>query len=111
MSDTHSPFDWSKRHDYNWLLDDGITKMRSIVEPQLPYTPSLFQLQNTARLLMGQDVLCISATGDGKSSLIYLYTLVRKGTMAVVISPTNSLEADMVSCFKSYVLYSFLVIH
>ncbi|KAI0071657.1 P-loop containing nucleoside triphosphate hydrolase protein, partial [Panus rudis PR-1116 ss-1] len=81
----------------DWLSSEGIERVRSIVSKRVPYEPSSFQLQNTARLLNGQDVLCVTATGDGKTALIYMYTMVREGSIAVVLSPTNSLEADMVN--------------
>ncbi|KAI0077319.1 hypothetical protein K474DRAFT_1752134 [Panus rudis PR-1116 ss-1] len=97
MAPSKPSFDWSKQRDYKWSSDEGIKHLRDITQPFLPYTPSEFQLENTARLLLGEDVVCVTATGDGKTALIYLYTIARPGTMSIVISPTNSLEADMVN--------------
>ena len=68
MSAIPPPFNWSKRLEYNWYSMEGIEKLR----PSLPYDPDSFQLRCTARIMNGQDVLCLSATGDGKLALIYL---------------------------------------
>ncbi|PSS06893.1 hypothetical protein PHLCEN_2v3495 [Hermanssonia centrifuga] len=48
---------------------------------------------------MGEDVLCVSATGDGKSALMYMYSMVHDDTMTLVVSPTNALEVDMINNF------------
>ena len=45
----------------------------------------------------GLDVLCLSAMGDGKSALIYLASIAQKGTITLVVCPTNFLESDLVS--------------
>ena len=89
--------DWSRRTEYNWNTLEGIDRLRTVVRRRVPYEPSDFQLQNTAKLLSGQDVLCISATGDGKSALLYMYPMVREDTITIVISPTNALESDLKS--------------
>jgi superfamily II DNA helicase RecQ len=47
-------------------------------------------------ILNGMDVVCITATGDGKSDFILFPALARKEMINIVIEPTNSLESDMV---------------
>ena len=61
-----------------------------------------------------QDVLCLCATGDSKSALIYLASIARKGTITLVVCPTNFLESDLVHltnylCKLSYFLAKFQV--
>ena len=105
MSTIPPPFDWSKRLEYNWCTVEGIEKLWRLIGPSLPYDPALFQLGCTARMMKGQDVLCLSATGDSKSTLIYLASIARKGTIILVVYPTNFLESDLV-CPTNY-LYKF----
>ena len=57
----------------DWLSEEGQARLRDILEPLLPYKPESWQLVNVGRLLMGMDVLCVTATGDGNSALFYLY--------------------------------------
>lgn len=45
---------------------------------------------------MGQNLACVWATGEAKTSVFYLYSLVRPATLSIVVSPTNALESDMV---------------
>lgn len=52
--------------------------------PQLAFVPDDWQVQNVLRLVEGQDLLCVSATGDGKLALMYMYAMVR--TEEIVIS-------------------------
>ena len=47
-------------------------------------------------MLSGTDVIYIMATGDRKSALIYIPALVRKGTISLVMCPTNFLESKIV---------------
>ncbi|KAF8240377.1 hypothetical protein L208DRAFT_1232820, partial [Tricholoma matsutake] len=61
------------------------------------FEPDTYQLECTAKILNGCDIFCISATGNGKSALIYMPVLVHKGTITLVMSPTNFLESDMVA--------------
>jgi len=96
MSEIPPPFDWSTRLQYNWYSVEGVEKLRCTVAPSLLYDPDPFQLKCTARVLNGQDVLCVSATGSGKSALIYLASIARKGTITLVVCPTNFLESDLV---------------
>jgi len=105
MSTIPPPFDWSKWLEYNWCSVEGIEKLWHLVGPSLPYDPAPFQLGCTARMMNGQDVLCLSATGDSKSTLIYLASIARKGTIILVVCPTNFLESDLV-CPTNY-LYKF----
>ncbi|KIM82710.1 hypothetical protein PILCRDRAFT_7622 [Piloderma croceum F 1598] len=51
-------------------------------------------------MLNGQDVLCLNATGDGKSTLIYLASIAWKGMITLVVCPTNFLESDLVSSLQ-----------
>jgi len=95
MSVIPPPFDWSTLQ-YNWYSIEGIDKLRRTVTPFLPYNPNPFQLKCTARMLNGQDVLCLCSTGGGKSALIYLASIARKGTITLVVCPTNFLKSDLV---------------
>lgn len=60
-----SSYDWSKRLEGRWFSDEGIARLHPHVRASLPYDPHPFQLQWTARILYGQDVLCLSATEMG----------------------------------------------
>lgn len=88
--------DWATREQSDWTSTQGNEELRKIITACVPYRPADFQIQNTARLLQGQDVLCVSATGDGKSALLYMYPMARPDTITMVVSPTNALEGDMV---------------
>jgi len=81
MSTTPPLFDWSKQLEYNWYLFKGIEKLQWLICPSLPYNLDMIQLGCTARIMNGQDVLCVSATGDGKSALMYLASITQKGTI------------------------------
>ena len=107
MSSIVPPFDWSKRLQYNWYSVEGIEKLRRLVGPSLSYDPDIFQLGCTARIMNGQDVLCLSTTGDGKSALIYLAAIARKGTITLVVCPTNFLESDMVLLIQYLLCYLY----
>lgn len=96
MTSIPPPFNWDERLQYRWNTEEGINKLRRLVCPSLPFTPAPFQLECTARMLDGQDVLCLCRTGGGKSSLIYLPAIARKGTISLGICPTNFLETDLV---------------
>ncbi|CAK5263211.1 unnamed protein product [Mycena citricolor] len=89
-------FDWRTRHAFRWFeADQGFPKLRSRVRQFVDFELDNFQVECAARLLDGQDVLCINATGAGKSALIYIPLMVRDGTMSIVVSPTNCLQRDM----------------
>ena len=96
MSEIQPPFNWSTQLQYNWYSAEGLKKLRCAVGLSLPYTPYPFQLECAARMLDRQDVLCLTATGGGKSALIYLASIARKGTITLVVSPTNFLESNLV---------------
>src|ERR1700761_561007 len=89
------PFDWSKRRDYTWLSAAGTQKLREKVSPLLDFELDNFQIECPARILDGQDVLCIIATGAGKTALIYVPLMVREGTISIIVSPMNFLQRDM----------------
>jgi hypothetical protein len=97
MSGVSPPFDWSRRPEKAWFSPMGLWEIQDRLRPSIDFEPDEYQLNCTAKILMGCDVFCISATGDGKSSLIYMPALIREGTMTLVVSPTNFLESDMVS--------------
>ena len=94
MSSIPPPFDWSKLLKYNWCTVEGMEKLWRLVDPSLPYDLAPFQLGCTARMMNGQDVLCLSATGDGKSALIYLTSIARKGTITLVVCPLPNLPSS-----------------
>ncbi|KAK7026540.1 hypothetical protein R3P38DRAFT_2527651, partial [Favolaschia claudopus] len=94
------PFDWSKRRDYAWFSAEGAQKIRQKVAPFVSFALDTFQVECAARILDGQDVLCISATGTGKTALIYAPLMTREGTISLVISPTNFLQRDMVASMQ-----------
>jgi superfamily II DNA helicase RecQ len=60
------------------------------------FVPRPWQIEATARLLDGQDLLLIAATGQGKSSIIYLPIQARPDKLALVVTPTILLEHDHV---------------
>ncbi|KZP28196.1 P-loop containing nucleoside triphosphate hydrolase protein, partial [Athelia psychrophila] len=95
MSTIPPPFNWSERLTDPWHSDEGIEELRQLVRPSLPFDPYPFQLDCTARILDGQDVLCICETGGGKTALVVLPLIARRGTMSLMICPTNFLESDM----------------
>jgi hypothetical protein len=86
----------------------GLEKLWCTVAPCLPYDPDPFQLKCTAQMLNGQDIPCLSATGSGKLALLYLVSIAHKGTIALVVCPTNFLESDLVYCYRVYI---FLITH
>lgn len=68
--------DREKRRTLDWRTEPIMIHSRDIIGSQVPFEAD-WQLENTARPLMGKDVLCISATtGDWKSALICMYTMV-----------------------------------
>ncbi|GJE92461.1 hypothetical protein PsYK624_086150 [Phanerochaete sordida] len=92
--------DWHTRFKYDWQTSAGHARLRELAEPRLSFSLGDFQVKNTCRLLMGQDVVLVSATGDGKTALAYVYAMARPDTITVVVSPTNALESDMVKNFE-----------
>ncbi|KAJ7494343.1 P-loop containing nucleoside triphosphate hydrolase protein [Mycena galericulata] len=78
----------------------GTQKLRAEVAPLLDFELDTFQVECPCRVLDGQDVLVIIATGAGKSALIYIPLMVRQGTISIVISPTNFLQQDMMASMQ-----------
>ena len=60
------------------------------------FVPRPWQIEATGTLLDGHDLLLIAATGQGKSSIIYLPIRARPDKITLVITPTNLLEHDHV---------------
>ena len=96
MPSISSSINWTQELKYPWTTDKGLICLNELVTPSLPLSPRLFQLYNSACILAGQDVFCISATGDGKSALIYIPALARPEMITIVIEPTNFLESSLV---------------
>lgn len=90
-------FDRKINADYDWGAPSGQDQLRLIVAPHITYSPDQWQVEGSAAILNGTDVLAVSATGDGKSSLLYFPVLARPGMVNIVISPLDLLEDDMVS--------------
>jgi len=91
-----SNIDWRQELRYPWTTDEGQAHLNNLVTPLLPFPLRPFQLYDSACILAGQDVFCISATGDGKSALIYIPALARPEMVTIVIEPTNFLESSLV---------------
>jgi ATP-dependent helicase YprA (DUF1998 family) len=60
------------------------------------FVPRPWQIDATATLLDGHDLLLIAGTGQGKSSIIYLPILARPDKMTFVVTPTILLAHDHV---------------
>ena len=60
--------DWSQELQYPWTSNEGQACLNNLVTPFLPFSPRPFQIYDSACILTGQDVFCISAMGDGYSS-------------------------------------------
>jgi superfamily II DNA or RNA helicase len=58
------------------------------------FVPRPWQIEATARLLDGQDLHLMAATGQGKSSIIYLPIQARPDKLALVVTPTILLQHD-----------------
>ncbi|KAI0038009.1 P-loop containing nucleoside triphosphate hydrolase protein, partial [Auriscalpium vulgare] len=101
MPDLRTRIDWTERHQYDWTSEAGLNRLKTLVKPHLPFNPRDFQLLNAARILNGQDVLLVTATGDGKSALVYLPALARQDMITVVVEPTNALETDIASGLRT----------
>ncbi|KAI0684883.1 hypothetical protein BC835DRAFT_1310324, partial [Cytidiella melzeri] len=89
--------DWLTRGIYDWHTTNGIAQLQKQLQPKLLWDPKVdFQLKPSAKLMMGEHGLVISATCDGKSAIFYTYLLMRPDTMTIVVVPKNALEDDMV---------------
>ncbi|KAK7028581.1 P-loop containing nucleoside triphosphate hydrolase protein [Favolaschia claudopus] len=99
-----------------WQTRYGQSVIQAIVKKRIPaWKDGLFawQLTIVAWILDGEDVLCITATGDGKSALftvpiivllevaanpsVYPTLVYQKSPVGIVISPTKGLSANMVT--------------
>ncbi|KAJ7577408.1 hypothetical protein C8J56DRAFT_1113466 [Mycena floridula] len=85
----------------NWLGPVGRNKIADAVAEKLAFSPAEYQLDCAGRILKGQDVICLAATGEGKTALVYLPLMVQANTIGLLVAPTNSLEADMVAGFHA----------
>jgi superfamily II DNA helicase RecQ len=100
-----------------WQTERGRTTIQQIVATKIPQWASGlrdWQVTVIAWILDGEDVLCITATGDGKSALFAVPILVllevaknpatypgfwdqkRKTPVGLVIAPTKGLSANIV---------------
>lgn len=95
------PINWTVEHQHDWTTEEGLSKLKALVSPVLPFELQDFQLLNSARILNGVDVFLISATGSGKSAVIYVPALARKEMVSLIIEPTNFLQDNMVRVFIS----------
>lgn len=97
LIDFYDHFNTNMSDHFDWTSPEGLTTLRRIVEPSLPFTADDYQIYDSACILNGRDVACFTATGSGKTALIYIAALVDKDMISVVVEPTNLLEDDMVS--------------
>ena len=81
--------------DYDWTSAEGLLRLGTLLRPRLPFEPWPFQLYDSACVLNDIDVVCITATGDGKTALIYIPALVREDSITVVVEPTNYLVSGL----------------
>jgi superfamily II DNA/RNA helicase len=102
-----------------WQDPSGLETINTIVEKLIPtWTDGLHavQLELVSAILDGKDVLCCTATGDGKSAAFSVPTLVlseynkhpeayvaglptRKRPIGVVVTPTKGLADNIVRLF------------
>lgn len=89
---------------------------RQILLEKLPFGPHDYQLDVITRILDGEDVIAVSATGSGKSAYIYMVMIIALAILdnkslcptvcfppdpaMIVICPTTALEEDLVSFFQ-----------
>lgn len=84
-----------------WRSPEGLATLKRIVDPVLPFTANDHQIYDSACVLDGRDVACFSATGSGKTAIIYIPAIVKKEMISVVVEPTNLLEDDMVNIYST----------
>lgn len=99
------PVNWTNEHQYDWTTAEGLSKLKALVPTALPFELQDSQLTNSAHILNGVNVFLISATGSGKSALIYVPALARKEMVSLVIAPTNFLKDNMVRVFNPSLQY------
>ncbi|KJA13172.1 hypothetical protein HYPSUDRAFT_107574, partial [Hypholoma sublateritium FD-334 SS-4] len=91
---------------------------RQILSTKLPFGPHDYQLDVITRVLDGEDVIAVSATGSGKSAYIYMVMIIALAILddrslcpsacfpadpaMVVICPTTALEEDLEQKMTSY---------
>ena len=101
---------------YRWSDPEGRQTITTIVKQLIPqWQDGLYdwQFKLIVRILDGEDILCCTATGDGKSALfavpiivlkemalnpqLYPNLPVRALPMGIVVTPTKGLAANIVS--------------
>jgi len=102
-----------------WQDPEGIDTINTIIKKLVPnWTNGLHavQLELVSAILDGRDVLCCTATGDGKSAAFSVPTLIlleynkhpeayvaglptRKRPIGVVVTPTKGLADNIVRLF------------
>lgn len=70
-------------------------KLVGIAEEKFGFIPYGWQIQLALSLLQGKSVICIAATGKGKTLPFCLPGLITK-KFTIVLSPLNALEEDQV---------------
>ncbi|KAI0043310.1 P-loop containing nucleoside triphosphate hydrolase protein, partial [Auriscalpium vulgare] len=100
MSSPPTPSDSSHTASYDWTSPEGLEHLKTLVQKHLPFEPRQFQLYDSACILNGRDVFCITATGDGKSALVYIPALARPDMITIVVEPTNALESDLAASLR-----------
>jgi len=105
-----------------WQDPIGLETINTIVKKRIPTWPNglhLVQSELVSTILDGQDILCCTATGHGKSAAFAVPCLVlaeynahpelyppglptRKRPIGVVITPTKGLASNTVCFFLSF---------
>jgi superfamily II DNA/RNA helicase len=99
-----------------WKDEIGLKTIKTIVQECTSFSNGLYsyQLPLVAQILDGDDVLCITATGDGKSALFAIPIVVlreyninnhlyprglptRVNPIGIIITPTKGLAQSFVS--------------
>ncbi|EUC59336.1 DEAD/DEAH-box helicase [Rhizoctonia solani AG-3 Rhs1AP] len=79
-----------------WSLGQIRQHLKSIAREKFTYGLKGWQDLGAAKLLKGQDVMLLIATGEGKSTVFQLYALARPKDIILVVSPLKMLEENMV---------------
>lgn len=80
-----------------WAGDAKLAALDKIGSENLHYELKDWQQSGAEKLLSGQDVLLLIATGAAKSLLFYVYAFARPTEFVIVVSPLKMLEKDWVS--------------